>query len=107
MSASVKRTLTSKPAAPGQPVVDVTATFVDRQASKLGENCRDDYTAGGSRGRGDWFPVIASTGVKFPLGKSKTCSATVFVEAKVQLSNRQNRDDHNVAGGVRFACGGS
>jgi hypothetical protein len=131
-SVSVARPLTSKAAAPGRPSVDTTVAFVDRQANKPSENYRQervifdarmplkgasgapslvgsfevrrrDYTAGASKGRGDWFPVVASAGVQIPLGKS-SCSATAFIEGTVQRSNRPGRDYSNGAVGVRFAC---
>ena len=111
----------------------MTATFLDRQANKPSENYRPgrvtfdakmplksatgapslvgsfevrrrDYTAGANKGRGDWFPVVASAGVRIPLGKS-SCSATAFVEGTVQRSNRPGGDYSNGAVGVRFACG--
>lgn len=130
VSLSVARSLTSKPAAPGRPSIEVTAAFVDRHASRPEQNNhskrltvdmkmplaargpllvgsyqlrRDDYGAGTGKGRGDWFPVIASAGVKVPLGKS-SCSATLFGEGRVQRSNRPGRDYANFGGGVRIEC---
>lgn len=130
VSLSVTRTLTSKPAAPGRPSIEVTAAFVDRRASRPEQNYRserltvdmkmplaargpllvgnyqirrDDYGAGAGKGRGDWFPVIASAGVKVPLGRS-SCSATLFGEGRVQRSNRPGRDYANFGGGVRIEC---
>jgi len=130
VTVSATRTLTSKPAAPGHPSVKATAAFSDRQASRPAQNIRSarltvsfnmplrtngpqligswqggrtDYTAGSNKGQGVWS-MAASFGPKFQLGKWGL-SITPFVEGRFQLSNRPNRDDRNVAFGVRLARG--